>query len=175
MKFKTIIMISWVSLFLTACGFFSSYNNMPGGMGEIFGNWGADYKSNGEEIYFTAVNNQEERIRYSGGPSFGGMMGGRLACVSCHGEDARGGLHGMHMQQMDAPDIRYSVLAGKADEADEHGGDDHHAEEYGLESFGQAVVFGQHPDGDLFNWDMPRWEIDEDDLFDLFEYLKTLP
>ncbi|MEW5939925.1 MAG: c-type cytochrome [Chloroflexota bacterium] len=135
-----------------------------------FSNWG--YATNGEQIYFTAVNENGEYISHSGGPAYGGMMGGQLACVSCHGADGRGGLHWMHMTQMDAPDIRYSSLAS---EANEHGDGDNHAGEYDLEAFRQAVVLGLHPNGDPLDSDMPRWGLDDDDLADLFEYLKTLP
>lgn len=39
------------------------------------------------------------------------MMDGRLSCPSCHRQQARGGVHMVHMQVMEAPDIRWSVLA----------------------------------------------------------------
>ena len=143
------------------------------------GGWYADseFASNAELIYFTAINDRGQRIRYSGGKNFGGMMMGRvgnLACVSCHGSDGRGGIHNMHMEVMDAPDIRYSVLSG---EADEHG-DDHHGEEhggYGINEFRLAVIGGVHPDGEPLSREMPRWLINDQDLRDLFEFLKTLP
>ncbi|GAB4473953.1 MAG: hypothetical protein Kow0088_09630 [Anaerolineales bacterium] len=132
--------------------------------------------SNGERIYYTATNAQGEVIRYRGGPAFGGMMGGGLACVSCHGPDGRGGPHSMHMWQMDAPDIRYRTLAS---EDEEHGNEaqesDQHGGEYDLETFRKAVVLGQHPNGEPLSADMPRWLIADDDLADLFEFLKTLP
>ena len=60
------------------------------------------FASNGERIYFTATNEQGEAIPYEGGPALGGMMmQPRLACVSCHGADGRGGTHVMHMQVME--------------------------------------------------------------------------
>ena len=138
----------------------------------------SEFASNGEQIYFTAVNGRGQRIRYSGGQNFGGMMmgmGTNLACASCHGSDGRGGLHTMHMDVMDAPDIRYSALTG---EEDEHGGDESHGDEhsgYDLETFRLAVVNGKHPNGDALNRDMPRWRMRDDDLVDLFEFLNTLP
>ncbi|PIV26079.1 MAG: cytochrome C oxidase subunit II [Anaerolineae bacterium CG03_land_8_20_14_0_80_58_20] len=151
-----------LGLFAFACGIF-----WPGGaaLRAPVSSWG--YASNGERIYFTATNDDGEYISYTGGSSYGGMMGGRLACVSCHGADGRGGLHWMHMQQMDAPDIRYSALA----QGEHEGG----IMEYDLEAFRQAVVLGRHPDGEPLGADMPRWSLDEDDLADLFEFLKTLP
>jgi mono/diheme cytochrome c family protein len=104
------------------------------------------------------------------------MMQPRLACVSCHGADGRGGTHVMHMQVMDAPDIRFATLNS---EEGEHGGGEagieHTQGDYDLDMFQQAVVEGKHPDGDALSKDMPRWEISDGDLAALFEYLKTLP
>jgi hypothetical protein len=137
-----------------------------------------DFTTNGERIYFTARNERGQRIRYSGGQNFGGMMmgmGSNLSCASCHGSDGRGGRHTMHMTVMDAPDIRYSVLAS---EQDEHGGDHSHGDEHGaydLDAFRLAVVGGVHPDGEPLSRDMPRWLMSDQDLVDLFEYLKMLP
>jgi hypothetical protein len=163
------------ALFLSACGVVARQNQGFGPM--MGGDWqlNRQYETNCEQIYFTATNSSGERIPYSGGSSFGGMMGaGPLACSSCHGPDARGGVHTMHMDVMDAPDIRFSALSG---ESDEHG-DTNHADEhdgYDLDDFRRAVVEGMHPDGDELSPVMPRWQIDDDDLVDLFEYLKSLP
>ena len=138
----------------------------------------SDYASNGEQIYFTAINDRGQRIRYSGGSNFGGMMmgmGTNLACASCHGSDGRGGKHTMHMDVMDAPDIRYSSLAS---EEDEHGGDDSHGDEHGgydLDDFRLAVIGGVHPNGEPLSRDMPRWRMDDKDLSDLLVFLETFP
>ena len=81
----------------------------------------------------------------------------------------------MHMEVMDAPDIRYSALTG---EGDEHGGDESHGEVHGgydINDFRLAVIGGVHPDGEPLSRDMPRWRMSDEDLLDLFEYLKTLP
>jgi cytochrome c oxidase subunit 2 len=137
--------------------------------------WGTgSFDSNGEQIYFTGVNESGSRMTYEKGPVDGMMMGGFLACASCHGPDARGGRHVMHMQVMDAPDIRWSVLA--SEEEAEHGDDEHeHQAEYSFESFRQAVVGGEHPDGDPLSDDMPRWNISDEDLIALMDYLKSIP
>lgn len=135
------------------------------------------FTSKGEQIYFTAINERGQRLRYSGVQNFGGMMmgmGTNLACVSCHGSDGRGGIHTMHMAVMDAPDIRYSSLSS---EEDEHEGDHAHKDEhdeYDLEAFRLAVVEGVHPDGESLSRDMPRWRMSDEDLEDLFDYLKSL-
>lgn len=125
---------------------------------------------NGERIYFTAIDSHGDLLRYRGGPDFGGMMmGSYLTCASCHGPEGQGGRHFMHMQVMDAPNISYQALAGEAEEhGDEHG-------EYSLEDFRRAVVEGEHPDGDPLSREMPRWRISDQDLEDLFAFIKTLP
>lgn len=83
----------------------------------------------------------------------------------------------MHMVVMDAPDIRYVALSSEADEHDgEHNGDEHddaHGE-YDLEAFRRAVVEGRHPNGDPLSREMPRWQLDDEDLSDLFDYLRSL-
>jgi len=165
---KSYLLIVFGCLFLLACGIYWPVSLSPRGMGPVSYR---DYASHGERIYFTATNDQGEYISYTGGQTFGGMMGDRLACVSCHGEDGRGGLHWMHVQQMDAPDIRYSALINDHDEDAE----EMPMDEYELGTFRNAVVLGQHPDGDSLNSDMPRWELSDADLADLLDFLKTLP
>jgi len=155
---RTLILLSLVVL--AGC---APWLNAPPGFG---GRW----RSNGERIYFTATNERGERIPYRGGPAFGGMMGASLTCASCHGPDGRGGRHVMHMQVMDAPDIRIASLA--AEEAAE--GESEH-EGYTLDDFRRAVVEGKHPDGDPLDADMPRWQLNDDDLADLFAFLQSLP
>lgn len=145
--------------------------------------WGdGAFTSNGERIYFTGTSERSGDIDYIGGPDIGGMMmGGRLACASCHGPDARGGEHVMHMEVMDAPNIRWDALAGHgaaAHEEDGHAEDeDEHGEEgdgYNPETFRRAVVEGRHPDGEPLSEEMPRWQMGEEDLRDLATYLQSL-
>ncbi|MCL7453086.1 MAG: c-type cytochrome [Anaerolineae bacterium] len=163
-----LVCLLFVSVLLAAC-------TAPFGLGQQPGvTWApGSFDSNGERIYFAAVNDQDERIRYSGGPDLGGMMmGGYLTCASCHGPDARGGVHVMHMETMDAPDIRWSALAAHEEEEEIH--QDEH-EDYDLETFRLAVVEGRHPDGEPLSSDMPRWRMEDQDLADLAEYLQSLP
>ena len=136
--------------------------------------------SNGQLIYFKATNDRGDLIAYREGPDFigPGMMGARLSCASCHGQEARGGVHMMHMRVMDAPDIRWPVLAGEVGE--EHAGDgdpkDEHAEAhagYDLVNFRMAVVEGKHPNGERLSAEMPRWQISDGDLEDLAEFLRS--
>lgn len=104
------------------------------------------------------------------------MGGGYLTCASCHGPDGRGGIHTMPMQTMNAPDIRWAVLAGEME--GEHRGESaegHGITAYNFETFRLAVVEGTHPDGAALSVDMPRWNMSDEDLTDLLEYLKALP
>ncbi len=149
------------------------------GNGDRFGTaWGSDaFRSNGEQIYFTSTSERGSEIDYSGGPDPRGMMmRGRLSCASCHGVDARGGVHVMHMDVMDAPNIRWVVLSEHGGEHDEgDGGTDeaHDDATYDLETFRLAVTQGVHPDGGSLSEDMPRWVMTGDDLGDLAEYLQS--
>lgn len=141
--------------------------------------WGdGAFGSNGERIYFTSTSERGSEIDYSGGPdSRGMMMRGRLSCASCHGVDARGGVHVMHMDVMDAPNIRWVALSGHGGEHDGGDGesDEAHDDEatYDIDTFRLAVTQGIHPDGRSLGDDMPRWVMTEDDLGDLAEYLQS--
>lgn len=155
-------------ILLSACGWFQPMRWGYPPIAAPRNVWG-NFASEGERIYFTATDAQGNAIPYQGGPAFGWMMmQPRLACVSCHGVDGRGGEHVMHMQVMNAPDIRYTALNG---DMDEHAG----TGEYDLEMFRQAVVEGKHPDGEALDENMPRWQMSDEDLAALFEYIKTLP
>ncbi len=137
--------------------------------------WGVgSFDSNGKRIYFTATSERGTPISYKGGPATGMMMmGGNLTCVSCHGTDARGGKHVMHMQTMDAPDIRWSALSGEHHEEQTDMEEHHKHEAYNFEAFRNAVEGGKHPDGDELKKDMPRWSMSDADLKDLTDYLKS--
>ena len=169
-----IFLITVGSIFLMGCGVLYWYNTAPvmpmGGAG-----WSSNFGSNGEMIYYTATNDRGDRIPYSGGPNLGGgmMMGSAVTCAACHGVDGRGGVHTMHMQVMDAPDIRFISLTSESDEHGDHSHEGEHSE-YGLEEFRRAVVLGQHPDGEPLNRDMPRWQMNDEDLMELFDFLKKL-
>jgi len=135
------------------------------------------FSSNGERIYFSASSERGTRITSSGGPSSGMMSKGILACASCHGTNAKGGKHLMHMQIMDAPNIRWSKLGheeGKEHSENEEKGHSEEQSEYDMDDFKTAVRDGRHPNGKELKQDMPRWSIGDDDLKDLANYLKSL-
>lgn len=182
---RKLIYILLLGILLAGCGYRIvpvdviedryGYSPMQPGMGPGGMTWGSgSFDSIGEQIYFTGINGDGDQIRYQGGPETGMMMRGYLACASCHGPDARGGVHIMHMQVMDAPDIRWESLATEeetehADQESEHHGT------YSLETFRRAVVDGEHPDGEPLSNDMPRWQLSEEDLQNIMEYLKSIP
>lgn len=99
-------------------------------------------------------------------------MNSYLTCASCHGRDGRGGIHPMHMQMMDAPPIYYDALVKMMQE---ESNDASPMSEYSIDDFRRAVVEGKHPDGDELDGDMPRWQMNDNDLADLLAFLKTLP
>lgn len=127
-----------------------------------------DIKS-GEQLYFRSENLQGNNISYTGGPAGGGMMmGNYLTCSSCHGPAAHGGKHIMMMgQEMDAPPIYYDALVQMAQK-------DASKNAYTLDDFRKAVIQGQDIDGSNLSQDMPRWQIGDQDLVDLFSFLKTI-
>jgi cytochrome c oxidase subunit 2 len=174
---RRMLLLGIVSALTIACGaFFRLPQLFPGSLDSQTEGTSRSDTANGERIYFTATNDEGERITYRGGPNFGGMMmGSYLTCAACHGPEARGGNHFMHMQVMDAPDIRYAALQGESDEHGEDGHGDEHGAEYTLEDFRLAVIEGKHPDGEALSRDMPRWQMDEQDLRDLFEFLTSVP
>jgi hypothetical protein len=165
-KYKTlfVILVS-TALGLTGCSGFAGQSS-----GQPASNQSG--ASNGEQIYFTGTDSKGGLITYTGGPNFGGMMmGSYLTCASCHGPDAHGGRHVMHMEVMDAPAIYYDALTSMMIE--ESGGTQA-AGGYTLQDFRTAVIEGKHPDGDELSNDMPRWQMSDQNLADLFAFLKTI-
>ncbi|MFX1411568.1 MAG: c-type cytochrome [Promethearchaeota archaeon] len=125
------------------------------------------FVSNGQRIYFTATSARGTPIVADMGM---GMMGqGRLACVTCHGPDGRGGRVRMMMRTVEVPDIRYRTLTS----GEHHEGTEKH-EPYTDEAIKRAITQGLEPDGAPLQWPMPRWSMSDDDLDDLLEFLKTL-
>jgi hypothetical protein len=123
----------------------------------------------GEQLYFRAVDLRGNNISYTGGPAYGGMMrGSYLTCASCHGPAAHGGKHVMMMgQEMDASPIYYDALAQMAQK-------DAGKSTYTLDDFHKAVIQGQDIDSSALSQDMPRWQMSDQDLIDLFAFLKTI-
>jgi cytochrome c oxidase subunit 2 len=169
-KLFNVVLLFSITILFIGC---NSQNNRNNGDGTA---WGVgSFNSNGKRIYFTSTSERGSAITYTGGPSMGMMMmGGMLACVSCHGTDARGGRNMMQTQTMRAPDIRWSSLA--SDHHEEHAEMGKHEDQkpYSFEDFRNAIEGGKHPDGDDLKKSMPRWKMSDEDLKDLMDYLKSL-
>ncbi|MCZ7357924.1 MAG: cytochrome c [Candidatus Methanoperedens sp.] len=115
------------------------------------------FQSNGERIYFTATTDSGEAIISSIGTMT--MRGGMMSCAACHGPDGTGGRGRMMMWTFDAPDIRYSSLAG---------------ENYTDDLIKRAITKGIDEDGEPLDTPMPVWHMSDSDLNDLIGYLKSL-
>ncbi len=166
MKKPILAVILVIVLGITFNYSFKANAQMSHGTHDMMGNsgtaWGTgSFRSNGERIYFTATSERGTKISHTNGPGSNDwmMMGGHMACASCHGPNGQGGKHSMGMTQvMDSKDIRWLTLKSEFD-----------AEEFRL-----TVVKGQDPDGTQLKTDMPRWNIGNEDLADLIVFLKTL-
>ena len=170
MKLRTIILIS-ITVLIYGC------YGQTGNTGNNGTAWGVgSFDSNGKRIYFTATSERGTSITYSGGSSVGMMMmGGNFTCASCHGVDAKGGRHEMHMDVMDAPDIRWTALSTDKQEMGDAGNKTMTpAKAYDFDDFRNSIENGKHPDGDALKTDMPRWKMSDADLKDLMTYLKSL-
>ncbi len=135
------------------------------------------FKSNGEQIFFTATSQRGNPISFE----MMGMMhmpGGNMACVNCHGPDGKGRTVPMMMGTIKAPDIRYSTLTspehGHAKGEEESLGQEMEHPPYTVETIKRAITQGVDPGGNPLNEFMPRWKISDEDLDDLIGFLKTL-
>jgi len=121
------------------------------------------FSSNGEEIYYTGINESGDLIDTSGDAHWIYMYGG--GCVNCHGTDGRGGIPIM-MGNIMSPDIRYSTLSSG----------EHHMNHvpYDEEALKIAITEGIDSEGIPLDMNMPRWKMIDEDLDDLIGYLKDL-
>ena len=123
-------------------------------------------ESLGEQIYLTGVG-ENGAIRRSGGI---GRMGSG-GCVTCHGPDGQGGPIGMMGSFTEAPPITYGVLTGAHGE---HDSDGETEEAWTDADIAHAVREGVTPDGRRLDPIMPRWDMNNEDMDALIDYLKTL-
>lgn len=97
------------------------------------------------------------------------MQPGRLSCAGCHGSDGGGGTARLMMTTFEAPDIRFRSLT-----ADDHGAVHADHPPYTDDDIKRAITDGVDPSGEPLAWMMPRWNMSENQLEDLLEFLKTL-
>lgn len=163
------------ALIILGLGGMSFFHGAGGGIAPFSG-WGGggyfdkgSWSSNGERIYYLGIDGDGDRIRTRGGPHWLYAMGG--GCVNCHGPDGRGGFPVM-MGTKVPPDIRYGSLV--SGEQGHDGDDDGEGHRYTDEDIMRAITEGVEPDGEPLDPTMPRWKMDQEDLADLLDYLKTL-
>ena len=92
------------------------------------------------------------------------MMQGRLACVNCHGSEGKGGTINMMMLRLDVPNITWTELTAQVS--------DHPP--FTEETVKRAITQGVDESGAALKYYMPRWQMSDNDLNDLVNYLKTL-
>lgn len=132
---------------------------------------GYRYDSNGERIYFTVQSSSGEPITYSGGI----RMMHPIACVNCHGPEGKGGRVSMMMSYFDVPDITWDSLTQEErheEKLDKEAHEEHPP--YTEETLRRAITRGIDPAGEPLDEQMPRWQMSEQDLNDLLDFIKTL-
>lgn len=112
--------------------------------------------------------NGERIIPKSGGPHWLYQHGG--SCVTCHGPDGKGGRAVMMCNEI-PPDIRFSTLT--SEKMEHEAGEEEHPP-YNETTIKMAITQGLNPAGQPLDECMPRWDIDENDLNDLVDFLKEL-
>ncbi len=99
----------------------------------------------------------------------------RIACVSCHGPEGRGGRVTMMMWSFNVPDITWDNLTQDEPHEEEPGQDEHEEHPpYTGETLRRAITRGIDPGGEPLDEEMPRWRMSERDLDDLVEFIMTL-
>ncbi len=126
------------------------------------------FVSEGERIYLTGASSRGPIPRSEFGMMMGVGMGGGLACVDCHGSDARGGLIETMWGDVDVPDIRYSTLTRAKSLEDTI------APGWTRSDIARAIRDGVEPDGERLEAPMPRWGMSASEMRDLIAYLKEL-
>jgi len=128
------------------------------------------FETNGEQIYFTGRSQAGPPIT-STTPGMNHMRPRSMGCANCHGADGQGGRVTMMKTTIQAPDIRYNILT-EGDHDDEQGEGEHPP--YSDQTIKVAITEGVDPSGAELSWGMPRWDMTEDQLDDLLNFLKTL-
>ncbi len=148
--------------YCSACPFRSGRMGMGQGMGGMMhgmmGDKKTEFSSNGERIFFTGVNSKGESIKNSHD------MDG-VGCSMCHGSDAQG-----TRMMTDVPSLSWKYLTDP--EGHVHPTGRRHPP-FTESSFKSCVLAGIDPAGNELNSMMPTWQMSNEDLDNLIEYLKT--
>jgi cytochrome c oxidase subunit II len=150
-------------------------------IGRFDPDFGQEFDSNGEQVYFTATSQRGTPITFDmhDGRMMGRMprmKGGMMSCADCHGSDGSGGRVRMMMTTYTAPDIRWESLTavdhGHQATEDDHSDDEMEHPPYAEETLKRAIIQGIDPAGEPLAWPMPRWNMSDEDLNDLIDFLK---
>ncbi|MDI3326192.1 cytochrome c [Pontibacterium granulatum] len=124
----------------------------------------SSFSSNGERIYYTGKSQTGSVITYQSGTMHAQMH--RTSCASCHGNDRKGQRLYPRFWIVAPPLTRLALFQ---DHDDGHG--DHQS--YDKESLKRAIRQGIDPSGEQLNSAMPRWQMSEEDMDDLVNFLMT--
>ena len=134
-----------------------------GMMGDMMRNMGeidrkTEFSSNGEKIFFRGIDSKGEFIRNNNG-----MQG--VGCAMCHGVNAQG----MRMMMMEVPPLKWSYLTDPKGHTHPNG---RKHPPFTESSFKTCVLAGIDPEGNRLSTMMPRWQMSNEDLDSLIDYLK---
>lgn len=118
-----------------------------------------NYSSIGEQIYFTGIGKRGP-IAFEAGPPWLRMRGG--GCAACHGPEGKGRIPIM-MSNEEAPAITYKSLTEEEEDPP-----------YNEKRIKQAITEGIEPDGKPLDITMPRWQMSEEDLNEVIDFLRKL-
>ena len=131
------------------------------------------YRTNGEQIYFTATTRSGSAISASGGMIIAGKY---PSCARCHGKDGRGGKMRVTAYSIAASDITLAALTsghhGYGGGSGEAATREHPP--YRDSTIRRAITQGLDSGGTYLDPAMPRYNISGQDLNDLMKYLETL-
>lgn len=117
-----------------------------------------EFSCDGERIFFRGMNLRGEFVKNSHG-----MQG--VGCAMCHGAGAQG----MRMMMMDVPPLKWDYLTDPKGHTHANG---RTHPPFTESSFKSCVLAGVDPAGNQLSTMMPRWQMSDEDLDSLIDYLK---
>jgi len=153
-----LILLGVIGLIVINFFYFRPFSIRRGGYRRAPGYLSRDFKTNGEQIYFTGISRRGS-VSFSGGPVWFQMHGG--GCVDCHGVNGKGGRIITMMGNFTAHDIRYKTLVNEDPP-------------FNIKSIKRAITKGIDQKDKRLDPNMPKWNMSDEDLNDVIKFLKTL-